>query len=88
MGTGVSTVHAWAYPVLENGHDAPIFLGAAAYGGRRPDVGAVFGERFTGGGFDLVTPGLAPGTYDVAVFAWSTARHAFVPARVVRVTVR
>ena len=88
VGTGVSTVHAWAYPVTEHGHDAPVFLGVAAYGGRRPDVGAIFGERFADGGFHLVTPGLAPGTYDVAVFAWSTARGVFVPARVVRVTVR
>ena len=47
-----------------------------------------FRDRFARSGFDLVTPGLAPGTYDVAVFAWSTARQDFVPAQVVRVTVR
>jgi hypothetical protein len=88
VGTGVSTVHVWAYPVSGNGHESPAFMGAATYGGRRRDVGAVFGERFAGGGFDLVTPGLAPGTYDLAVFAWSTGRNDFVPAKVVRVTVR
>jgi hypothetical protein len=88
VGTGVSTVHSWAYPVTEFGHDAPIFLGIAAYGGHRPDVGAIFGERFTASGYDLLAPGLPPGTYDVAVFAWSTAKHEFVPAKVVRVHIR
>ncbi|MDQ3418693.1 MAG: IPT/TIG domain-containing protein, partial [Acidobacteriota bacterium] len=84
-GTGVRTVHAWAYRVRGEGHDAPTFLGVAAYGGHRPDVGAIFGDRFAGAGFDLVTSGLGPGTYDVAVFAWSTAVNDFVHARVVRV---
>jgi hypothetical protein len=88
VGAGVATVHAWAYRVVENGHDAPTFLGVASYGGHRPDVGAIFGDRFASSGFDLVTPGLSPGTYDVAVFAWSTARNEFVPASVVRVIVR
>jgi hypothetical protein len=85
VGTGVSTVHSWAYPVTAAGHDAPIFLGVAAYGGDRPDVGAIFGERFAASAYDLLAPGLPPGTYDIAVFAWSTAKHEFVPAKVVRV---
>jgi hypothetical protein len=88
VGTGVSTVHVWAYPVTDAGHDAPIFLGVAAYGGQRPDVGAIFGERFTASAYDLLVPPLPPGAYDIAVFAWSTARSEFVPAKVVRVTVR
>jgi hypothetical protein len=88
VGTGVSTVHVWAYPVTDAGHDAPIFLGVAAYGGQRPDVGAIFGERFTASAYDLLVPPLPPGTYDVAVFAWSTTKHEFVPAKVVRVIVR
>ncbi len=88
VGSGVGTVHVWAYPVIDNGHDAPVFLGVASHGGHRPDVAAIFGDRFARSGFDLVAPGLAPGTYDVAVFAWSTARNDFVPAQVVRVTVR
>jgi hypothetical protein len=32
--------------------------------------------------------GLTPGNYDIAVFAWSTERAGFVPAQVVRLTVR
>jgi hypothetical protein len=88
VGTGVSTVHVWAYPVTAAGHDAPIFLGVAAYGGQRPDVGAIFGERFTASAYDLLAPPLPPGTYDIAVFAWSATKHEFMPAKVVRVIVR
>lgn len=40
-GTGIDAVHVWAYPV--DGR-APTFLGAAAYGGERPDVAAIHGE--------------------------------------------
>jgi hypothetical protein len=84
-GTGVSGVHVWAYPVAGG---PPIFLGPATYGGIRPDVAAVHGDRFRESGFGLVLQGLAPGTYDLAVYAWSTERGDFVPAKVVRVTAR
>jgi hypothetical protein len=86
---GVDTVHVWAYPVTEaGGRDAPTFLGAAVYAGARPDVAAVYGDRFKDTGYGLIVPGLAPGTYDVAVFSFSTVRGGFAPAKVVRVTVR
>jgi hypothetical protein len=84
-GRGVNTVHVWAYPATD---EAPRFLGAAEYGGTRPDVAALFGTRFTASGYGLVADGLPPGEYRLAVFAWSTARNGFVPARVVSVTVR
>jgi hypothetical protein len=84
-GTGIAAVHAWAYPLAGG---PPVFLGAAAYGGARPDVAAVHGEGFRDSGYGLVVQGLAPGHYDVAVFAWSTEAAGFVPAKVVRVTVR
>ena len=90
-GTGVDTLHVWAYPRSGCGgaacEAAPIFLGATAYGGRRPDVGAIFGDRFRASGYGLTADSLPPGVYDLAVFAWSTAAGAFVPAKVVRVTV-
>ena len=70
------------------GRDEPVFLGPAVYGGARPDVAAVYGDRFTDTGYGLIVQGLAPGTYDVAVFAYSTVRGDFAPAKVVRVTVR
>jgi hypothetical protein len=85
QGTGITTLHAWAYPLAGG---PPVFLGATAYGGGRPDVAAVHGDQFTDSGFGLVIQGLAPGNYDLAVFAWSMERADFVPARTVRVTVR
>jgi hypothetical protein len=84
-GTGIAAVHAWAYPLAGG---PPVFLGATAYGGRRPDVAAVHGDQFEASGFGLPVQGLVPGHYDVAVFAWSIDRADFVPARTVRVTVR
>ena len=85
QGTGVEFLHVWAYPA---GANHASFLGTAAYGGRRPDVAAVHGEQFVDSGFGLVVDGLAPGTYDIAVFAWSNVAGGFVPAKVVRVTVK
>jgi uncharacterized delta-60 repeat protein len=84
-GTGIATLHAWAYPLTGG---APVFLGAAAYGAVRPDVAAVHGDQFEDSGFGLQVQGLSPGHYDLAVFAWSTEVGDFVPARTVRVTVR
>ena len=85
QGTGIATLHAWAYPLTGG---PPVFLGATAYGGARPDVAAVHGDQFEASGFGLYVQGLTPGNYDLAVFAWSTERADFVPARMVRVTVR
>jgi hypothetical protein len=82
---GVDTVHVWAYPATG---DDPIWIGAATYGGARPDVAAVYGDRFLTTGYGITVQGLAPGTYDLAVFAYSTVTGGFVPAKTVRVTVR
>lgn len=85
---GVDAVHVWAYPVDRGSAADPIWLGAAAYGGARPDVAAIFGERFLRTGYGLTVQGLAPGTYDVAVFAYSTLLGEFAPAKTARVVVR
>ena len=84
-GTGIATVHVWAYPVTGG---PPIFLGATATDGARPDVAAVHGEGFGESGYGLVAQGLTPGDYDLAVFPWSTETASFAPPRIVRVTVR
>jgi len=87
--TGVDTVHVWAYPVNASGqHDDPSFLGAATYGGARPDVAAIYGDQFLHSGYGLGVQNLAPGTYDLAVFAYSTVQGGFTNARTVRVIVR
>ena len=85
---GVDTVHVWAYRIDSGEHDDPIWLGVAAYGGARPDVAAVFGDRFLRSGYGLTVQGLPSGTYDIAVFAYSTVLGRFAPAKTVRVTVR
>jgi hypothetical protein len=82
---GVDTVHVWAYP--QGGGD-PIFIGAAAFGGSRPDVAAVYGDRFGKSGYGIEIKGLPRGTYDIAVFAYSTVADEFVPAKTVLVRVR
>ncbi len=85
VDTGVDAVHVWAYPA--SGED-PVWIGAAAYGGARPDVATVYGNRYLNSGYGMTVEGLAPGTYDLAVFAYSTVTGRFGPARLVRVTVR
>jgi hypothetical protein len=82
-------VHVWAYPVDTSGKALdPIFLGQAFYGGARPDVGAVYGDRFGTSGYGIIVNSLPPGTYDLAVFAYSTVVNNFTPAKVVRVVVK
>jgi hypothetical protein len=83
-GPGVATIHVWAYPA---GGGPPVFVGEAAYGGARRDVGAFYGSRFTRSGFGIPLHGLAPGTYDLAVFAYSTVTGRFAPAKTARVVI-
>ncbi len=84
-GTGIDTLHVWAYPSTGG---APVFLGTPALGGARPDVAAIHGDQFRTSGFGLTLQGLAPGTYDLAVFPWSNVTGAFAPPSVVQLTVR
>ena len=85
-GTGVDAVHVWAYRNPGSG-TPPVFWGAAQLGVARPDIGAAFGARFTNSGFNLVVGPVAPGTYDVVVFARSSVTLAFEIFRIARVTV-
>jgi hypothetical protein len=81
---GVNAIDVWAFPVT----GAPaIYVGSAKYGTSRPDVGAAFGSSvFTPSGFGL-NGAIAPGTYDLAVFARTTATGVFDNVQVVRITV-
>jgi len=85
-GTGMDAVHVWAYPSPGSGAPA-IFLGAASYGGVRPDVGAFFGDEFTNSGYNLAVTGLAPGFYQINVFGHSTVTGTFNIVQSVLVTV-
>jgi uncharacterized repeat protein (TIGR03803 family) len=84
-GTGVTAIHVWALPTS----GAPgTFLGAATYSLPRPDVGAIFGARFTDVGYSLMADvsALAPGSYNLVVFGFSTVTNGFTFARAVPVT--
>ena len=83
-GTGISTLHVWAYP---HRGGAPIFLGVATQGGTRPDVAAVHGDQFRQAGYGRYVS-LASGDYTIAVFAWSAAQRSFLPAATAQVSVR
>ena len=82
-GTGIDTLHVWAIPPS----GVPRFVGVATYGVARPDVGAVFGSRFTASGFTLQASGLPPGDVTLAIFAHSLVSGTFDQVRTVRVTI-
>jgi hypothetical protein len=86
-GTGVSGVSVWAYPDPASGR-LPIFLGDAAYGAIRADVGTLLGTRFRPSGFELNIVSLAAGVYDIVAFPRSTVSGAYENPRVARVTIR
>jgi hypothetical protein len=71
-GTGVDAVHIYAFPNPGSGQ-APMFLGAAAYGALRSDVGSAYGHaRFGPSGFSLMVQNLAAGPYEFVVYQHST----------------
>ena len=85
VGTGIDVIHLWAYPVSGQ---PPIFLGATPLTGERPDVEQIYGERARQSGYGFRITALAPGTYDLAAFAWSIEIQGFLPATTQRITVR
>ena len=48
-GTGVDAVQFYVFP--NDGASPGVFIGQGSYGSARPDVGAVFGARFTNAGY-------------------------------------
>ncbi len=82
-GTGVDVVHVWA----TSASGAPTFLGAATYGGSRPDVAAWLGPQFDPSGFAL-TATLPPGAYTLSIYARSTTTGTFRQWQAVPVSVR
>ena len=83
-GTGVDAVEVWALPV---GGGQALLLGQAAYGGARPDVGAIFGSRFTPSGYSITAAALPSGSYDIVAYARSTVAGGFNSTRVARIVV-
>jgi hypothetical protein len=87
QGSGIGAVHVWARR-LDVPAAAPVFLGTAQVGLRRPDVAAAMGAQLDRAGWELVTPGLAPGKYDITAYLLSIRTGRFEDARSVIVTVR
>jgi hypothetical protein len=76
-GPGIDAIHVYAF---RNGNSTPIFLGVGQYGEDRPDVAAIYGDRFLASGFRLTVSGvdaLTPGDYTLYVFARSTMSGQF-----------
>jgi hypothetical protein len=82
-GTGVDTIHIWA----TSASGVATFLGAAGYGGSRPDVGAWLGPQYSASGFSL-GGSLAPGRYTVSVYGRSTETGTFRQWKTVQITVQ
>lgn len=81
-------MHVWAFPLRADGSlGTPAFLGAAPYGGTRPDVGAAFGAQFTNSAYWLQTSPLPTGTYRLVVYAHSTVSNTFNDAQAIDLTV-
>jgi hypothetical protein len=85
-GPGVDAVHVYAYPNVNGVLGAPQFVGVAAYGGARGDLGAIFGARFTNSAFSL-TCTLPAGTYRLVAYARSTLAGSFNGASTTDVTI-
>ena len=86
-GSGVDAVHVYAFPRVGDAFGGGIFLGAAAYGSARGDVGAVFGSQSINSGFSLGVSGLTVGSYRVVAYARSSVFGAFNQSRSADITV-
>jgi hypothetical protein len=83
-GSGVDTVHVWAHP---SSGGASVFLGAATYGHRRPDVAQYLGAQFENSGFSLMVRDLPAGSYRIEASAHSSITGAFDQSRNRMITV-
>lgn len=84
-GTGVDTVHVWAYPSTGA---PPVFMGVAQYGFARPDVAAFYGSsQKTNSGWGVVAT-LPVGDYTVVAFAHSSVTGTFNNTALANIRVR
>jgi glucose/arabinose dehydrogenase len=84
-GSGIDTIHSWATPASGGSF---VFLGGTTTFSDRPDVGAIFGARFTRSGYLFSATSPPPGTWDIYVYARSTATGQFSVSGPTRITVR
>lgn len=81
----VDLIDTWAYPVSGA---PPIYVGSASSRLSRPDVAAVFGDKYRFSGFSVPIANLTSGTYRLVFFAHSGVTNTFSNAAVRVVTVR
>jgi len=90
-GTGVDIIHVYAFRNPGSGEPA-IFLGVATMGTFRPDVAALYGQRYKNAGWDLVVDrnylGLGPGVYNIVPVAHSTVTGTFNNLAIIQVTLQ
>lgn len=84
-GVGVDDVHVWAFRV---GDGQAFFVAQGKGGGDRADVAGVYGAQYRYSGFTFIVQGLAPGVYDLAVYAHSSVTGTFNQSKVARITVQ
>jgi glucose/arabinose dehydrogenase len=75
---GIDAIQVWAYP-NPGSSQPPLFVGAGEYGRTRSDVAGRFGSAFAASGYAISVRGLAPGRYQLVVFARSTATDLYKP---------
>jgi hypothetical protein len=83
-GSGIEFIQIYAYPVAGG---APTLVCGPYAVDPRPDVAAIFGSRFVNSGFNCETP-MSAGTYDLAVYLFSSRTRQYSPPSVIRFTVR
>jgi len=84
-GTGADAVQFYVFP--NDGAAPGVFIGSGTYGLSRPDVGALFGARFTNSGFHFSISGLGPGAFMLGVYARSTVTGTFNIVKTIHFTV-
>ena len=63
--------------LFASGSSTPLTGQIATYGTSRPDVGGIYGSRFTNSGYTTTFAGRANGTYTITVFARSAVTGTF-----------
>jgi hypothetical protein len=90
-GSGVDIIHVYAFRNPGSGEPG-IYLGSAIMGTFRPDVAALYGQRYDHAGWDLVVDrnilGLTPGVYNIVPNAHSSVSGTFNNLAIIQVTLK
>ncbi len=90
IGSGIGTVHVWARSLVQGPGSTvqgPVFIGEATVNTDRPDVARAFDAAPVDAGYRLTTT-MAPGTYEITVYAWNMRTGRWEDARTITTIVR